>query len=296
LSPGADALLPLEDAAEKAGLVRPLKEVKKGEWIWPKGAGIRAGNLVNKEGMQLKPTDIAMLAKLGISHVHIYDKPRVLIVPTGNECVKRNDKIAPGTVYESNGLMVSLLVRRYGSFPTLHDIVPDNVTQLKDVLMKGSDYDLIVTIGGSSAGGRDLIEQAVSSVGNILFHGVALHPGNHMGTGFIENEKKKTPVIFLPGYTESCAVASFVFVDGAVRKLGHYPPLYHGKQRLQLVTDMTTFPDVRAVRKVNVCDGKARLIKTIGESSHTGTFGYVLVPEDKTGFEAGEFVEVIYIE
>ena len=199
LPSGADALLPLENATEKDGCILASKEVTKGEWIWPRGGGIREGNVVNKEGMLLKPVDIAMLAKLGVTHVEVYDRPRVLIVPTGDECIKRDEEIAPGFVYETNGLMCSLLVKRYGGYPILHDIVPDDKTRLRDVLLKGNDYDLVVTIGGSSASKRDLMGQVISSMGEVFFHGVALHPGNHMGTGFVRNGENEDTRYFPAG-------------------------------------------------------------------------------------------------
>ncbi len=296
LPSGADALLPLEVAVEKAGGIIAFKELKIGEWVWPKGGGIGEGDVVYRKGMRLKPTDIAMLAKLGISHVEAYDMPRALIVPTGDECIRRGEKIEPGFVFETNGLMCCLLVKRYGGHPTLHDIVGDEEEKLKNVLTEGSGYDLVVTIGGSSASARDLMERTVASMGEVLFHGVALHPGNHMGAGFIGNGEKRTPVIFLPGYTESCAVAAFTFVDKAVTRLGHYPSSRRVGSAAELTGKVTTSLGVRAVRKVNVCNGKARPIKMLGESALEGEFGYLVVPEDRSGFEAGDFVEVTYLE
>jgi len=84
MPPGADALLPIEQAVEKDNQVVVRRTVEKGKWIWPKGAGLRTGEIMHKSGMHLTPTDIAMLAKLGITHVEVYDRPRVLIVPTGD--------------------------------------------------------------------------------------------------------------------------------------------------------------------------------------------------------------------
>jgi molybdopterin molybdotransferase len=151
LPPGADALLRLEGTAERGEHILVREAVTRGQWVWPKGGGIRQGAVVNREGMQLKPSDIAMLAKLGLFEVEVYDRPRVLVVPTGDECVKRGAPIGPGFVYEVNGLMCQLLVERYGGAATLHEIVPDCEARLRDALTSGTSHDLIVTIGGSSA-------------------------------------------------------------------------------------------------------------------------------------------------
>ena len=296
LPAGADALLPWEDTIESPPWIKPLKEVQSGQWIWPKGAGIRTGETVFREGMVLKPTDINMLAKLGISDVEVYDRPRVLIIPTGDECVKRGEAIAAGYVYETNGLMCSLLVKRYGGMPTLFDIIPDHMEMLQKVIGEGLGYDLIVTIGGSAAGKRDLMAQVLSETGQVVFHGVALHPGNHMGAGFIRGEKNKTPVVFLSGYTESCAVGAFYFVDPAVKKLGHFPITNYAKEQVLLTDKVESRLGIRSIKKVNIQDGKGKMIKMIGDSSTPGRFAYLIVPEGVSEFQPGKRVDAVYFE
>lgn len=296
LTPGADALVPIEDTIEKGSNILVLKEVKKREWIWSKGEGISTGNVVFRKGMQLKPTDIAMLAKLGVSHVDVYEKPRVLIVPTGDECVQRGESPGPGFVYETNGLMSSILVKRYGGNPTLHDIVPDDKARLAEAMKEGFEYDLIVTIGGSSAGKRDLMAQVVSSIGKVLYHGVALHPGNHMGAGFIRFGHETRPIAFLPGYTESCAVSTFMFIDPAIRKIGHYPPSQWEKEPVKLNGKISIPIDIIAVRKVNIKNGIAKPVKMLGESAEMGRYAYVIVPDGVSTVESGEATESEYLE
>jgi molybdopterin molybdotransferase len=296
LPEGADAVLPLEDAEESEGSVAVLKSVIPGQWIWNAGAGLKRDAIVFRDGMQLKPTDIAILAKLGIAAVPVYDKPRVLIIPTGDELVKAGGELKPGIVFESNGLMVSMLIKRYGGVPALHDIVPDDVEEIRKILSWGQKYDLVVTIGGSSASKRDLMDAAASDSGRLAFHGVSLHPGNHMGAGEIASENGRTPIICLPGYTESCAVAAFVFVNAAIRKLGHYPQLLCSHQRAVLERKVTTPVGVRSVRKMCLVDGKAIPIALIGDSSRAGSYAYLVVPEDKGELGAGEEVECAFLE
>ncbi|HOI15103.1 MAG TPA: molybdopterin molybdotransferase MoeA [Geobacteraceae bacterium] len=296
MPPGADALLPIEEALEKDNQVVVLQTVEKGKWIWPKGAGLRTGETMHKSGMHLTPTDIAMLAKLGITHVEVYDRPRVLIVPTGDECVKLGGELRDGYVYEVNGLMCQLLVKRYGGDAAISTIVPDSVEELRDAVWQGVDYDLVVTIGGSSSGKRDLMMQAVAAAGAVLFHGVALHPGNHMGAGYFTDNGAKKPVLFLSGYTESCAVAAFTFVNAAVRKLGHYPPTIYPTEPIVLDAAVAAPDIIRAVRKVHISNGRARQIRLIAESREVGGYTYIIVPEGISNLEAGQTVEAVYFE
>jgi len=293
---GADALLPWEDTIENPESIKPLKEVTPGQWVWPKGAGIGKGEVVFRDGMLLKPTDINMLAKLGIADVQVYDRPRVLIIPTGDECVQRGETIAAGFVYETNGLMCSLLVKRYGGIPTLHEIVPDDVEMLQQSIGEGLGYDLIVTIGGSAAGKRDLMAQVLSETGQVVFHGVALHPGNHMGAGFVRVEKRKIPVVFLSGYAESCAVGAFHFVEPPVRLLGHLPVSNYPREQVLLTAPVESPVGIRSVRKMNIQDGKGKMIKLIAESATSGKFAYLVIPEGVSAFQTGKMVEVVYFE
>jgi molybdopterin molybdotransferase len=246
--------------------------------------------------MQLKPTDIAILAKLGIDSVQVHDRPKVLIIPTGNELIKRGGDLRPGAVYESNGLMCKLLLTRCGADPMLQEIVQDNVGKLKDALYAGQSYDLVITIGGSSASKRDLMEETTCVAGKLAFHEVALHPGNHMGAGKVVSDKGSTPLIFLAGYTESCAVGAMVFANAAIRKLGHYPPIRYARERAVLESKVRTPLGVRAVRKMCVVDGKATPVMLIAESFRTGRYPYLIVPEDVVEYEAGEEVECVHLE
>lgn len=296
LPPGADAVVMIEHTVSSPEGITLQKEARKGDWIWPKGAGIRKGNVVYDEGRQLKPTDVAMLAKIGVSRVEVYKKPRVLILPTGDEVIARDECLSPGIVYESNGLMCQMLIKRYGGEPVLAGIIPDNPGLLEEALREGAGYDLIVTIGGSSGGKRDLMAQAIAAVGKVTTHGIAFHPGNHAGTGYLEIEGRRTPIVFLPGYTESCAVAMFTLVEPAVRKLGRLPPRHIGRSGVVLTGGYPKPQGIRKVIKVRVIDGQATPVKLIGEPPAPGEYAYVVIPENIEGYTAGEKVECRYLE
>jgi molybdopterin molybdotransferase len=224
LPPSADAVVRVEDTSEESDGVRVAIEARPGDNFTPRGAIIRQGDLIFKAGLQLKPTNIALLATLGLTGIDVYEKPRVLIIPTGSELVERGQKAGPGTINESNGLMCQLLVRRYGGKPSVWDIVPDDLEKLTEAVRTGLDYDLIVTTGGTSVGVRDLMPQIVASMGKVVVHGVGIRPGRPVGMGYVEEGDRRAPIIFLPGFPDACAVGAMLFVDRAVRKLGRYPP------------------------------------------------------------------------
>ena len=80
------------------------------------GEDISEGETVFSEGHTLRPPDVAMLSALGIDEVQVYEKPKVVIIPTGGELVAIGARaLAPGEAYEINGLMARLYAEKWGA-------------------------------------------------------------------------------------------------------------------------------------------------------------------------------------
>lgn len=296
LPEGADAVVRLEEMEAAEGGIKVLQEASRGQYFTPKGKVMKRGDMVFLEGRQLKPTDIAMLATMGLTEVEVYEKPRVLVVPTGDEVVERGKVAGPGHVNESNGLMCYLYVRRFGGKASVWDLVPDDVEKLRDALTAGLKYDLIVTSGGTSVGKRDHMREIVEAMGQVLVHGIKLKPGRPSGIGYIEENGRRVPIVFLPGFPDACAVGAMMLVAKAVEKLGHYPERRYPEVETELLDSVTTFPGTVAVKKVAVKDGKATLVETVGPSPREGEYAYVMIPEDGKGLDKGDRACLRFLE
>jgi molybdopterin molybdotransferase len=299
LPEGADAVLMLEYVEAMGDSIEALAQVSPGQNIGPRGEDVRKGDVVFHEGRQLKPSDVGLLASMGLTKVQVYAKPSVLIIPTGEEIVPRGEEPMPGQMNESNGVMNYLYVKRFGGIPAVHGIVSDKKDDLAAALREGASYDLIVTTGGSSVGKRDLIAEVLSSMGKVLVHGVAIKPGKPVAMGLVHTENKKTPIVCLPGYPAACAIDSMVFVDPAVKKLGHMPPAQYRMQRAVLTRKIFSEAGYRTYTRVSIEDGLATPLRTKGAgviSSISRADGYVITPADTEGHEAGEEVEVTFLE
>lgn len=294
LPEGADAVVRLEDAMAGDGAVRVLAEAPPGQHYTPRGSVVKGGGVVFPKGMQLKPTDIAMLASLGISGVEVYEKPRVLVIPTGDEIVERGRTAGPGQMNESNGLMCYLLVRRFGGKASLWDIVEDDVEKLGDALRGGLDYDLVVTTGGTSVGRRDHMHELVESMGRVLVHGVGLRPGRPLGLGYLEGDGRRVPIVFLPGVPDACAAGAMAFVGPAIRKMGRYPPLRFPADKPRLAGRLKVPPGTRSVSKVRVDAGTATPAGIVGPSPEGGEPAYVLLDGEADVEDA--VVDAAYLE
>lgn len=297
---GADATVMVENIELSGGFVEVLGQVSPGQNVGLRGEDVRNGDAVFRQGRQLKPSDAGLLASMGLLEVPVYRQPRVLIIPTGEEIVPRGTEPLPGQMNESNGVMNYLYLRRYGGLPTVHGIVVDDREKIRAALAEAAErYDLIVTTGGSSVGKRDLLPEVVSSAGKVLVHGVAIKPGRPVALGFVEASGRRTPIVCLPGYPAACAIDSLVFVDPAVKRLGHLPPPAYRTEKAVLTRKIASEAGFRTYARVSIEAGKATPLRTKGAgilSSVSQADGYVIVPEDLEGYEAGETVEVVYLE
>ncbi|WP_424358122.1 gephyrin-like molybdotransferase Glp [Methanocella sp. MCL-LM] len=296
---GADAVVMVENTEPAGALVEVLGQVSPGQNVGFRGEDVRRNDIVFRKGRQLKPSDAGLLASMGLLEVSVYCLPKVMIIPTGEEIVPRGTEPQAGQMNESNGVMNYLYVRRYGGMPGVHAIVVDDLDKIREALQEAAAYDLIVTTGGSSVGKRDLLAEAVASVGKVLVHGVAIKPGRPVALGYIEAGGKRTPIVCLPGYPAACAIDSMVFVDPAVKKLGHFPAARYRTDKAVLTRKIPSEAGYRTYTRVSVEDGKATPLRTKGAgilSSVSLADGYVIVPEDREGYDAGETVEVVYLE
>jgi molybdopterin biosynthesis enzyme len=91
-------------------------------------------------------------------------------------------------------------------------------------------------------------------------------------------------------------VAMFMLVRPAIEKLGRLPVSRDGRLTATLTQDVRKPPGIRKVIKVRVNDGKATPVKLIAESGAPGEYGYLVIPEDAGGYQAGDAVECIFLE
>src|SRR5439155_1472963 len=107
----------------------------------------------------------------------VYARPRVAILTTGDEVVPPGKRIRAGQVYDINSHTIASVVRENGGEPVLLGRVPDRLEALHAALKKAIANDLVVVSGGSSVGEKDIVVDVLRSMGDLLFHGIAVKPG-----------------------------------------------------------------------------------------------------------------------
>src|SRR5437868_2190087 len=88
LPDGADHVIMVEHVERKADCVSIRKKPKPGDNFSARGEEARAGSPVLTPGKRLGFADIATLAMVGRSQVKVFARPRVSILPTGDELVE----------------------------------------------------------------------------------------------------------------------------------------------------------------------------------------------------------------
>ncbi len=150
----------------------------------------------------------------GVFSIPVRKKPKVLIIPTGSELVDWRDdsleKLEPGQVLETNSYVLEGLVESCGGICVRHEMLADNHEKIKQAVdyALGRDFDMVLTVGGSSAGSEDFTKRVVMDLGEVLVHGVTIMPGKPLIIGRV----KEKPIFGIPGYPVSAIIAFEQFV------------------------------------------------------------------------------------
>jgi len=212
---GFDAVIRLED-------VQPLDEeslailapVAPWQYIRHVGEDIVAEEMLLPALRRLEPADLAALLAGGVTEVPILARPRVILIPTGDELVPPAAAIGPGQTPEFNSVAIAGYLSQWGASVEVQPILGDDLQLLVGALKAAlAQADLVIVNAGSSAGRADYTSQAIEAVGRLLVHGIAAKPGKPTALGVAEGK----PIIGLPGYP----VSAFMALEWFARPLLH---------------------------------------------------------------------------
>jgi molybdopterin molybdotransferase len=296
IPPGADAVVMVEHTQEAMpGTIEVVRPVAPGDGLVRADEDAAAGAQLVPAGRPLRAQDLGLLAAAGETGVRVHARPRVAILSTGDEVVPpETAELAVGQVRDASAVALAALVRDAGGVPDLHGIVPDDREALDAALRAAlRTSDVVVVSAGSSVGARDETAAVVAGLGEpgIWAHGIALRPGKPTLLADCDG----VPVIGLPGNPRSALVVFRLVGMPVVRLVGgvtQVPPA--PKARVRLARDVPSAAGRLDIVQVAVRDGVASPL--FGASSLlsilTAADGYILVPDEATGLDAGAQVDV----
>ena len=178
LPAGADAVVPHEMAEIVAEGVVIKAPVAPGDYLIPAGAELQKDQHLLSDSTVLGVKELTILATQGYSTVKVRRQPVVAVLATGSELVEVGKSLDQNRIFASNLHTVSNLVNHYGGRARVLGIAGDQVERLTSFMEKGNRADVIVTTGGTGKGEKDLVSNAIQTLGgDVLFHGVAMSPG-----------------------------------------------------------------------------------------------------------------------
>ncbi|HSB39431.1 MAG TPA: gephyrin-like molybdotransferase Glp [Gaiellaceae bacterium] len=296
---GADAVVPIEYVVERDNEVEIAGSVDLGANVRPRGGDLRAGAEVVPAGTRLGPAQLGALAAAGVQGVVCGALPRAAVLATGTELRRPGEPLAPGEVYEANGLLLETQLRSAGAFVERLAAVADDEEAHREALARGLEHDVFVTSGGVSVGPHDLVRRIESELGvDEVFWRVAVKPGKPVSFGV----RGRTLVFGLPGNPVSSLVAFELFVRPAILALqGESDPLPRFEPgRLAVAAKRNPARDelVRARMRVSEDGTSPELEPLVGQESHmiarsAAADALVLLPRGEGVLEAGSPVRYL---
>lgn len=293
----ADAVVMVEQTEVVGDEVLLRAPLARWQHVRAVGEDIVATELLLPGNHQLRPVDLGALAGAGYTQVAVRRRPRVAVIPTGDEVIARGRDPELGEIIEYNSLVLGAQVEEWGGEALRFSIVPDEPSALAVAIQHAAgEADLILLNAGSSAGRDDYAAQLVQQEGELLVHGINVRPGHPVVLGTCGAEA--VPIIGVPGYPVSAALTGELFVRPLLHRwLGLPTP-----ERLRIEAQLTRkllspVADDEFVRVVVGRVGERTLAAPLSRGAGVLTSlvradGIVRIPRFQEGFAAGEKVSV----
>ncbi len=221
LPEGADAVVMVEHVERSGNRVKIDRALASGENVAARATEAAEGSVVVQIGRRLGFAEIAALAMVGRDCVPVFRRPRVAILPTGDEIVGASQKPETHQIRNSNAWSLAVQVKRAGGRPVILPIARDNYESTGWLIERGLEADLLLLSGGVSAGKYDIVEKVLAGMGaEFYFDRVKIQPGQPVVFGAIRQGPAKGKQFFgLPGNPASTMVTFEIFARAAVEFL-----------------------------------------------------------------------------
>lgn len=297
---GADAVVMQELVDARQGAILVGHPARPGEHVVRRGLDVQAGEVILRRGRRLRAADLGILAGQGVTEVRVTIRPRVAILATGDELAAPSQPlIEAGQVRDMNSAALAGAVAEAGGAPVLCGIVRDDLPSVEEALRKAvASHEIVLISGGSSVGEKDVVAQAIASLGppGVVVHGIAVRPGKPTVLAVAGS----TPVIGLPGNPVSALVIFDLFARPVIdAMLGLDPdsrPWGLVRARMaEAVGSIRVREDHRRVRIELRPDGLWAVPLPEGSQLLTSlalAHGIVVVPPGGSGIAEGEEITV----
>lgn len=308
---GADAVVPLEATDRGRAHVVLRAGVEPGDGVRAAGQDARAGTPVLAAGTRVGPRHLALAAAVGRSRLWVRPTPRVVVVTVGDELVEAGRRLRDGTVHDADAHALVAAAREAGAVAVRVGPVPDDRAVLREVVADQLvRADLLVLVGGLSAGPGDTVGDVLAGMPDVRVDQVAMTPGGRMGFGVVpgsvlpdDDGAPGVIVAALPGHPVSALLTFEMFLRPALRAMAGQVVLYRPSVRAAAATSWESPAGLTQVVPATVVgtpgegytatpiDPAAPSLAALARAN-----AVVVVPEEATTVHAGDLVSCLVLE
>jgi len=232
---GANAIVMQEDVTRVGDGIVVNTDVDPDEFIRKRGCDLGEGQKILSKGEQITATKLALLASQDFAEISVGGEVRAAIVSTGNELARPGEKLEAGQIYDSNAILLQVLLKRCGVFVESSEHCRDDAASLEKTFRAAAKNEIMIVTGGVSVGEHDLVQETLRQLGaKIDIWRVAIKPGKP----FLFGKLGDCFVFGLPGNPVSAFVTFLQFVRPAILKMMGAADLDLAKLSARLAADV----------------------------------------------------------
>ena len=294
LPKGSDTVIRYENITISDGWATVNQMEKPGSNVHRKGQDRKAGSEIVSCGTEVSAAELGIAATVGMAELTVWGVPSIALVSTGDELVPIDARPLPHQIRSSNIYsLMGLLSPCYTDVHLAH--LPDNqelvVEALRDLVEK---FEVIILIGGSSAGKYDFIPDSLEKIGiKRHFYKVAQRPGKPFWFGHRDNRF----VFALPGNPVSCFVCLKKYFMYWLKNSLEVP---NSSLSAALTASFSFSPDLCYFLPVRLANRDGLYLATPSPGEGSGDLanladadGFLELPPDQKDFKAGEIFPVL---
>jgi len=217
---GADAVVEEERVQRLEDMIELSQAVESGLNLRPEGEEFNQGDLLVRKGVVLDERKIALLLASGHFELSVIRKPRLWVIGVGDELRHPGSVIRAGQGYPSAAWLAAMMAETLGCELSRVLLVADEAEAIVDAIPERESADLVITIGGTGFGRKDIIQEALKSVSaRIIFQGVKMRPSH----SFIFSLREKQVIFSLPGRISAAEIGFELLARPGILKMQAKP-------------------------------------------------------------------------
>jgi molybdopterin molybdotransferase len=219
---GADTVVMQERARANGNSVAFAPGQKTGQNVREAGEDLKSGSIALRKGRLVRPSELGLIASLGIGEVAVYRPLRVAFFSTGDELKSVGASLGEGEIYDSNRYTLHGMLTRLGCEVLDMGVVRDDPNLIETAFRQAAaNADVVITSGGVSVGEADFVKAMLGKLGEVVFWKIAMKPGRPLAYGKIG----AAHFFGLPGNPVSVMVTFYQFVRDALLELSGMSPV-----------------------------------------------------------------------